>query len=274
MVVYVDRTGQQFGNYHLVQLLRRGNFSEVYLGEHISHHTRVAIKVLTSQLPSDEVALLLTQVQVIAHLRHPHIMPILDFGIKDNTPFLIMNYAPKGNLRQQHPKGTRLPLSTVIYYVKQIADALQYVHNQKLIHRDIKPHNMLLGPNDEILLSDFSIAVESQNLDRILEDFEGTIPYTAPEQLQGMPCIAGDQYSLGIVVYEWLTGDWPFRGSFNEIVQQHLLAPPPSLCEKDSTIPAAVEQVVLKALAKEPGQRFAGIQKFARALERASTASA
>lgn len=273
MVVYVDRTGQQLGNYRLVQLLGRGNFSEVYLGEHISLNTQVAIKILTSQLPSDEVALLLTQVQSFAHLKHPHIMPILDFGIEENIPFLIMNYAPKGNLRQHYPKGTRLPLPTVISYVKQIADVLQYVHNQKLIHRDIKPHNMLLGPDDEILLSDFSIAVESQNLERIWEDFEGTIPYTAPEQLQGMPCIASDQYSLGVVVYEWLTGDWPFRGTFNEIVHQHLLAPPPSLCEKDPTIPPAVERVVLKALAKEPNQRFAGIQKFARALERACPAN-
>jgi serine/threonine protein kinase len=147
-----DRVGQQLGNYRLLKLIGRGNFAEVYLGEHQHLNSQAAIKVLHTQLTSEESEKLHTEARTIARLTHPHIVRVLDFDIEDGIPFLVMEYAPNGTLRQRHPKGTRVPLDIVVSYVKPVADALQYIHTQKLIHRDVKPESMVLGRNDEILL--------------------------------------------------------------------------------------------------------------------------
>jgi WD40 repeat protein len=123
------------------------------------------------------------------------------------------------------------------------------------------------------LLGDFGIAIVSQSMGyrlQKLQEFEGTILYAAPEQIRGRPRIASDQYALGVVVYDWLTGSCPFYGSIEEIARQHTMSPPPPLREKIPTISLAVEQVVLKALAKDPNERFESVQEFAKALERAS----
>ena len=153
-----NRVGQQLGNYRLIRLLGRGGFAEVYLGEHIRLNTMAAIKVLQTQLEDTDANSFLIEAKTIAQLEHPHIIRILDFDIEEGIPFLVMSYAPNGTLRQRYPRGTRLPLPTVVSYIKQVADALQYAHDAKLIHRDIKPENMLLGKRDEVLLSDFGIA--------------------------------------------------------------------------------------------------------------------
>ncbi len=195
----------------------------------------------------------------------------MDFGVADDIPYLVMDYAPNGTLRQRHPRGTQLPLPTILSYIKQVAEALQYAHDEKFIHRDIKPENMLLGRRNEVLLSDFGIALIAQSSRyQSTHEMAGTASYIAPEQIQGKPRPASDQYSLGVVVYEWLSGDRPFSGSLTEIATQHLLATPPSLREKVPTIPPAVEEVVMTALAKDPKERFGSVQAFANALEQAS----
>ncbi len=269
-----DRVGQRLGNYRLTRLLGKGGFAEVYLGEHLRLGTQAAVKVLYTRLASpDEAAGFEKEAQTIAHLKHPHIVRVLDFDVQDDTPFLVMDYAPHGTLRQRHPKGSVLPLPTIISYVKQVAEALQYAHDQKLIHRDVKPENMLVGEREELLLSDFGIALIAQSSRyQGTQDMAGTIAYMAPEQIQGKPRPASDQYALGVVVYEWLSGDRPFHGSFTEIAVQHAVVPPPSLREKVPTILPDVEQVVMTALAKEPKGRFASVQAFATALEQASQA--
>jgi hypothetical protein len=151
---------------------------------------------------------------------------------------------------------------------------LQYAHDQRVIHRDVKPENMLVGEHNELLLSDFGIAIVDQSSRyQSTPNMVGTMAYIAPEQIQGHPRTASDQYSLGIVVYEWLSGDRPFQGSMIEIVAQHLAALPPSLCEKMPTLSPDVEHVVLIALAKDPKQRFGSVQAFATALEQASRAA-
>jgi serine/threonine protein kinase len=158
-----------------------------------------------------------------------------------------------------------------VSYVKQLADALQYAHDEKLVHRDVKPENMLVGKRQEILLSDFGIAVMAQSSRyQNAQDMAGTISYMAPEQIQGKPRPASDQYSLGIVIYEWLTGTRPFHGSLTEMVGQHLSATPPPIREKLPTISPSVEDVVMKALAKEPKERYARVSDLAIALEEAS----
>lgn len=266
-------TDQQLGNYYLQHPLGQGNFSEVYLAEHIHTHEQVAIKLLSGRRSEQDADHFLAQADALTHLRHPHIVSVLDFGIEDGIAFLVMNYTPHGTLRQRHPKGTRVPLDTVINYVKQIGDALHYVHEHKIVHRDIKPHNMLLGPEKQIWLSDFGIAMLSKSIDSSREgscDFEGTVVYAAPEQLQGLPQRSSDQYSLGVVTYEWLTGEWLFHGTFAEISSKHLFEPPPPLRRRDLDIPPEVEKVVLKALSKDPGCRFHTVQEFAEELEWAS----
>jgi serine/threonine protein kinase len=268
-----DRIGQRLGNYTIIQLLGQGGFAEVYLGEHIYLKSQAAVKVLQARLAgSDDTDSFLKEAQTIAKLFHPHIIRIMDFGIEAETPYLVMDYAPKGTLRQKHPRGTPIPLPIIIPYVKQVADALQYAHNElRLIHRDIKPENMLIGRRDEILLSDFGIALVAQSSRyQGTQDVIGTVAYMAPEQIQGKPHAASDQYALAVVVYEWLTGDRPFHGSFTEMCTQHIFASPTPLSTKAPSLPPDIDLVILQAMAKDPHQRFENIQAFADALEQVS----
>ncbi len=266
----IDRVGQQLGNYQLVRLLGRGNWASVYLGVHRHLHTQAAIKVLHGSLSGTALEDFLTEARTIAHLEHPHIVRVLDFGVEEETPFLVMYYATGGTLRTRHPKGVRLPLATVVSYIKQAADALQYAHEQQLIHRDIKPENLLVGRSDEDLLSDFGLAVFGGS-SRYEEsrDAAGTIAYMAPEQIHAHPRPASDQYALGVVAYEWLAGERPFSGSYMEVAVKQTLAAPPSLSEKVPALLPALEHVVLRALAKEPKERYPTVEAFALALEEA-----
>ncbi|MBA2394962.1 MAG: serine/threonine protein kinase [Ktedonobacteraceae bacterium] len=266
----VDRSGQAIGNYRLSKLLGHGGFADVYLGEHIYLKTFAAIKVLHTQLANDDIERFRIEAQTIAHLIHPHIIRVLDFDVDQYTPLLVMDYAPDGTLGHRHPKGTRLPLATVVSYVKQIASALQYAHDRRLIHRDVKPENMLIGPNGELLLSDFGIALIAEtSLSQSTEDtIMGTMAYMAPEQLQGKTRPASDQYALAVVVYEWLCGARPFTGSYMEVVTQHLSAAPPPM-HNYVVVPPEIERVIFKALDKDPHERFARVQDFADALEQA-----
>ena len=267
-----DRVGEQLGNYQLIQLLGEGSFAEVYLGGHIHLGTLAAIKVLRRQLAGEDFDTFRMEARLLAHLIHPHIVRVLEFGIEDNVPFLVMDFAPYGTLRQRHPKGTRLALPTVISYVKQVADGLQCAHDERLIHRDVKPENMLIGRRNEVLLSDFGIAILRQSSQgQHLSEMSGTMAYMAPEQIRGKPCLASDQYSLGIVVYEWLCGMHPFQGSSTiEVAMKHLSSAPQPLRDIVPAISPAIEQVVLKSIAKDPEKRFESVQVFAAALEQAS----
>jgi serine/threonine protein kinase len=266
-----DRTVEQIGNYRIIRWIDRGGFAHIYLGEHIYLGTQVAIKILNTTLTVDDRNGFLTEARTISRLVHSHIVRVLDFGNHTGVPFLVMDYAPNGSLRQQYPQGTRLPLQTTVSYVKQIASALEYAHNHKLIHRDIKPENILLGHDNQLLLSDFGIAVVAHSsLSQSMQEVVGTVAYMSPEQVEGKPRPASDQYALAILVYEWLCGERPFHGSLTEIATQQLLANPPSLREKAPDIPPTVEEVILRALAKNPKQRYSTIDGFAHAFEQAS----
>jgi serine/threonine protein kinase/WD40 repeat protein len=271
-MLMLDYVGKQLGNYSILRLLGEGGFARVYLGEHIYLKTTAAIKVLYVNLPEHDLQAFLNEARIIARLKHPHIVRVLEFGIDhDQVPFLVMMYAAQGTLRQRHPTGTIVPLAQVVTYVKQVADGLQYAHEQRLIHRDIKPENMLIGRNNEVLLSDFGIAVAAHNTaSQQKEEIGGTVVYMAPEQLQGKPRPASDQYSLGCVVYEWLCGKRPFEATnFIGMAVHHLKTPPQPLSEKLPDLPHKVDEVVLKALAKKPDERFPTVAAFAKALEEA-----
>ncbi|GHO87916.1 serine/threonine protein kinase [Dictyobacter formicarum] len=267
-----DYVGQQFGPYRLLRLLGQGGFADVYLGEHVHVGNTAAIKILYARLIDEYHERFLNEARTLARLAHPHIIRMHDFGIEDGIPFLIMEYAPHGTLRQRHPSKTQVPLSTVVNYVNQIAEGLQYAHDHNLIHRDLKPSNVLIGQRDNLLLSDFGVALIAQTTysQSVEKSVVGTIAYVAPEQLQGKPQLASDQYSLGVIVYEWLCGTRPFLGTVIEMWAQHQSAAPAPLRQYVPELSPEVEQVVMTALSKDPSQRFTSVQAFATALEAAS----
>ncbi|HEX9131919.1 MAG TPA: protein kinase [Ktedonobacteraceae bacterium] len=266
-----DLSGKQMGNYRIIRLLGIGGFADVYLGEHRYLNKQVALKILHTQLNPTAVENFLCEARHLSQLAHPHIIHVLDFGFEEETPFLVMDYAPGGTLRERHPKGVTVALPTVVSYASAIASALHYVHEQGLIHRDLKPENLLIGRNDEILLSDFGIALLAPTSGSMqIPEVFGCLAYMAPEQIRDAPQPASDQYALAVLVYEWLSGDLPFRGSASELYNQHLSAAPASIQEKNPTISPAVEQVVLQALSKDPESRFLNSLSFAEALAEAS----
>jgi len=266
------RVGQLFSNYRLLRLLGQGSFADVYLGEHIHDKNLAAIKILRTRLTDDLHESFINEAWTLKHLTHPNIVHIQGIGIVEDIPYLAMEYAPHGTLRNRHPHNTKVPLPMIVDYVKQIAEGLQYAHDHKLIHRDMKPENLLISQQNTILISDFGVAVLAQSTRSLQtqDSFAGTISYMAPEQLQGKPRLASDQYALGIIIYEWLCGKRPFHGTTVELLSQHLSTPPPPLHEHNADISPAIEQVVLTALAKDSAQRFPSVRAFAAALEQAS----
>lgn len=195
------RLGQQMGEYRLIRLLGSGGFGDVYLGEHLRNQSHAAIKILHARLlRSSELKEFINEARTI-RLHHPHIVSLLDFGIgPDDSPFLVMAYAAHGTLRTRHPKGSCLPLALISSYVTSIASALQYAHELHMIHRDVKPENILLDETDSVLLSDFGILAVAQSTHAFAsQGVAGTLPYMAPEQLQGQPRASSDQYALARV---------------------------------------------------------------------------
>src|SRR5215472_14598908 len=158
-----DRVGHEVGHYHLQALLGEGGYAQVYLGEHRYLKTQAAIKLLSQRLDPPAEQAFLQEAQTIASLIHPHIVRVLDFGLDNGIPFLVMDYAPHGSLRQRYPRGMPLPLPEIVPLVQQAAQAIQYAHDARRIHRDIKPENLLVGRKQEVWLSDFGLAVLAQS---------------------------------------------------------------------------------------------------------------
>lgn len=270
-----DFIGKQISHYRLERLLGTGGFAEVYLATHMHLNTQVAIKILHTRLRQENMKLFHKEAQAIANLKHPHIVRMLDFGVEDDQiPYLVMDYLPGGTLRQYYTQEKPLSLTQIALYTRQIAEALQYAHDARYIHRDVKPDNMLMTADAHLLLSDFSLAVIVHNTSsQSTQQIAGTPIYMAPEQIEQYPRPASDQYALGVVVYEWLCGQPPFSGTMLEIATKHCMVAPPPLRKYNPAIPPAVEQVVFRALAKDWSARFPNIREFARSLQQAAYAS-
>lgn len=261
------------GNYRLIRMLGGGGQGEVWLGQNDTMQREGAIKLITyDQVSEDETQRYLDEVKITANLDHENIVKALDSGpFRAGVVYLVLVYAKDGTLREKHA-GQCVPLPKVLSYTKQVAAGLQYAHDRQLNHLDIKPSNLLVGPNDQVWISDFGIARIAQSersLGRMLRNAEGTIGYMSPEQLDGEPSAASDQYSLAVVVYEWICGHRPFSGGNALQVQGqqrtkilNLKAEVPHL-----QISTEVEQVVLKALNYEPEKRFFTVRDFAHSLE-------
>ena len=268
----VDLAGRQLGNYRVLRLLGCGSFADVYLGEQIYLKSHAALKVVRTQVTRTQSAAFLQEARILAHLKHPYIVRILDFAVEADIAYLVLEYAPGGSLRTTFPSGTRVSLDVILRIVEHVVPALQYAHDEGFVHRDVKPENLLWGSHGEVLLSDFGLAVFTSNAQPyndqdLASSGASTSPYLAPEQLQGQSSPASDQYALGAMIYEWLTGMPPLQRLQASL--QQLSLSPSTLYTQPPDIPPAVEEVVLRALAREPGQRFASVRALGIALERA-----
>lgn len=263
---------------------------QVYLAEDTRIDRQVAIKVIQTEMypyPDDEatrdaVRLFYREAQTIARLNHPHILPLFDFdeaSSDGSTPtYMVMPYCPEGSfaqwLRQRKDRGLLAP-QDVAQLVNQAAGALQYAHDHGIIHRDVKPANFLIHSNREnpncpdLLLADFGVAKLNAVATRSSQSIRGTPSYMSPEQWSGAPVPATDQYALAVMVYELLTGRPPFQGNSNQVMYQHLMIQPQPPSTFNAQLSPAVDAVILRALAKDPSERFPSIADFARALQQA-----
>ncbi|HEX7733626.1 MAG TPA: protein kinase [Ktedonobacteraceae bacterium] len=271
------RIGEIFGSYELIQFLGRGGFAEVYLGKHTQLPQQMAaIKILDKQLVLNKSQQFQREASIVATLHHPNIVQMYDYNLYSNptltatlVPYIVMEYAPNKSLRVKHPRGLALPIKTMLNYIRQMADALQYAHEQDVMHLDVKPENILINVQGRLLLSDFGLATLLTEQEKT-GDVQGTLSYMSPEQLDGKPGFASDQYALAVMAYEWISGYLPFTGqSVKEVIEKHLKMPPPSLTARANTLPPQAEVVIFQALAKNAQQRFPNVEAFALALDEA-----
>lgn len=252
------------GRYEPLRRIGEGGYSQVYLGRHIESNTLAALKVFDRSVASRaDLQDFYKEVYVLAALNHPHIIQLLDQGLEEETPFFALAYATNGSLRRYLQPGTPLPPATMFRYALQIADALYYLHRKSIVHCDVKPENILLGPANEAWLSDFGIAQVNANPHTRISISKGTAEYAAPEQIEGRPVAASDQYALAVLIYEWLSGEYLYKGTPRQICEQHLYAPLPDFQRKIPSLRPAAMQVLQRALAKNPKNRFSSVKEFA-----------
>lgn len=265
--------GQNIGQYQVIGTLNRGKLAETYIGRHTSHNALVQIEVLRPPLIAELREDFLAQAQTLRKLEHPHILKLRDADVENHYAFLITDYISSVSLRQVYPSGTIVPLAKFLPYLKRVAAALQYAHDQKIVHGDVRPENILLDRDNHILLWGFTIEAIKQNRKRVRfaegETMKEAIAYSAPEQIQKRATAASDQYSLAIIVYEFLSGELPFTGSYLEIADKQVHTPPPALRQKAQGISTKIEETVMKALEKDPRQRFPDVWTFINTLQQA-----
>jgi eukaryotic-like serine/threonine-protein kinase len=267
-----DWTGQQVGNYHVLRLLQHGTMIDRYLSYDVSSQRQITLFLLAAPTDENGISRFRRNLPIIKRLVHPHIAPLLDADVRDMTPFVALDQLPTSRQYHRFP----LPISTVIQYVSQLADALDYAHSQYVCPSYSAPETIFIGHQGEALLAGYGVSLLeiSQSPHGLDERWEFAVPlcYLPPERMIGRPMGPfSDQYALAAIAYEWLCGVPPFQDSEPlKIVLQIIQAPPPSLQEKALRLPATVEQVIVKALAKKPEERFATIQAFSHALREAS----
>lgn len=264
----------QLGSYVLVQRLGRGAFGNVYLGKHflLEHKPPVAVKVLNTTLQSQEdLDHFFQEAQLLDKLAHPNILPILDANIYEGYPFFVAEFAPNGSLqdRLEQLGGQPMPLPEAIRILTQIGQALQHAHDLDVVHRDLKPANILFNAQDDAMLADFGISVQLHRTSHV--DMVGTPIYMAPEQFKGRVSKKSDQYALACIAYELLTGQLLFTADDPyEIGYKHIHETPATLREINPSLPEAIEQVVMRALAKDRDDRYPAVEDFILALRAAA----
>lgn len=259
------------GRYRLDEPIGEGGMAVVYRGYDLVLDRPVAIKVLRGQFAADASFLrrFEREAQAAARLSHPNIVSVYDVGRDDGTRYIVMEYVPGKTLKQLILEHAPFSLDEAIHIVRQVAAALDYAHQHGLVHRDIKPQNILVDERGFVKVTDFGIAKGLTDVSLTEAGFGmGTVHYVSPEQARGEPATpASDIYALGVVLYEMLTGRLPFDAD-NPIglAMQHVHEAPPPPRQFNSNIPPAVEAIILRALAKDPRQRFPTAGALAQAL--------
>ena len=258
--------------YRVERELGQGGMALVFLAQDLKHRRRVAIKLLRPELSavlgSDRF---LREIEIAAALQHPHILPLYDSGEAGGLLYYVMPFAEGESLRQRLGREQQLPLDAALQITREVGSALQYAHEHGVVHRDIKPDNIMLS-GGQAVVADFGIAraLEAASPERLTQSgmAVGTPQYMSPEQAAaGTVDARSDQYSLACTLYEMLIGEPPFSGpSANAVIARHSLEPVPSLRVVRQAVPAAVETAIMRAMAKVPADRFASIQRFLEAL--------
>jgi serine/threonine-protein kinase len=260
------------GRYRIVRKLGSGGMANVYLAEYQELGRRVAIKILNDRHAGDEqfVERFRREAKNAASLSHPNIVSIYDRGEAEGTYYIAMEYLDGRSLKELILSRGPAPVSVAIDYARQILSALRFAHRNGIVHRDIKPHNVLVDGEGHVKVTDFGIARAGASQMTEEGSIIGTAQYLSPEQARGTQVDqTSDLYSLGIVLYEMLTGNVPFSGdSPVEIAMKHLSATPRPLSEKRPDIPKALDLVVLRALAKDPAARYQSAEEMDADLER------
>ena len=267
------------GRYRIQRELGQGGMATVFLAEDLKHHRQVAIKVLDPEVAAAiGPERFLREIETVAGLSHPHILPLHDSGVADGFLFYVMPFAEGESLRDRLRREPQLPLDEAVGIAREIADGLGYAHAQGVVHRDIKPENVLLQ-GGHALLADFGIAraAGASETAKLTSTgvMIGTPAYMSPEQAAGSSRIDGraDLYSLGCVVHEMLAGQPPFTGATaDSVIHQHLAVEPPRVTDLRPGVPEPVATVVRRLLAKSPADRFADTAEFSRALVKSLTA--
>ncbi|HEV2458143.1 MAG TPA: protein kinase [Ktedonobacterales bacterium] len=262
----------QLGSYEVVRRLGEGGMAQVYLARDVRLDREVAVKVLDKQLGerSGFRERFLREARVSAALDHPNIVPIFDFGDTENLLYLVMPYIGGGSL-QEELQRTPMPPAEVVSYGTQMADALDYAHQRGVVHRDVKPANMLLHPDGRLMLTDFGLAKILDGAPRPAtarnQPDAGTPEYMAPEQIEGRTDERSDIYGMGVVLYLLLTGHLPFTGATSAAVMEgHLYRLPEQPRRLNPAVTPALQTVIMQALAKDPQDRFARASELGAAL--------
>ncbi len=270
-----DYVGRELGGYRITEPVSKGNMAEVYKALQASVDRVVAIKIISPLLAEDPefVARFRQEARIIAALEHPHILPVIDFGEEQGTLYLVTRYLNGGTLHDLIRKGGPLAPEAALRYLADIADAIDYAHSQGVVHRDIKPKNVLLDTQSNPFVADFGLAklVTTSTLTRTGLGMIGTPHYMSPEQCSGQPAEKrSDIYSLGIMLYEMLTGEVPYNAdSVVQVVMMQIHEPVPNLAKRRPELAGMLDPVLTRALAKKPAERYATGRDFAAALARA-----
>jgi serine/threonine protein kinase len=268
--------GTKLGPYLVQEYVGQGAMGVVYRAYHAQLERVGAVKVLQGLSPDpDSVARFRREAQAIAHMRHPNIVNVFDFGEFEGTPYMIVEFVEGGSLSNVVKDGP-LERKAMLDYLHGIADALDYAHSRGIVHRDVKPANVLLGSDNTPILADFGLAklLESSSIKSLTGATTGTPAYMAPEQVTGSQVgPAADRYSLAVMAYEMLTGFLPFdQGGILEVLyaQVHRVPDPPST--RSARLGPRVDAVVMRGLAKDPNARWESCAAFVDALEAALSA--